>query len=70
MGNFDYQKLPSGYPDQSIQQGLKKGRGFQANWHDVIYKKVRSFIEPNNSHTSTKAYWKNCALVAICFLPD
>ena len=27
-------------------------------------------IEPNNSHTSTKAYWKNCALVAICFLPD
>ena len=50
MGNFDYQKLPSGYPDQSIQKGLKKGRGFQANWHDVIYKKVRSFIEPNNSH--------------------
>lgn len=26
-------------------------------------------ISPNNSHTSTPAYWKNCALIAICFNP-
>ena len=26
-------------------------------------------IYPNNSHTSTKAYYRNCALTAICFQP-
>lgn len=26
-------------------------------------------MAPNNSHTSTKAYWRNCSLTAICFAP-
>ena len=50
MGTFDYQKLPSGYPDQNLTEGLKKGLGFQANWHDVIYKRVKSKMENYDSH--------------------
>ena len=26
-------------------------------------------MSSNNTHTSTKAYWKNCAITAICFAP-
>jgi len=45
-----WNELEVGYYDKAISQGIKKGRGIQANWHNLTFLKVKKLIRKNQSH--------------------
>ena len=45
-----WNELEVGYYDKAISQGMKKGRGIQANWHNLTFLKVKKLLSANESH--------------------
>lgn len=50
MDNFWDTSLPSDYYDSILKKGLNKGRGIQANWHNLTFLKVSSTINKEDLH--------------------
>lgn len=50
MTNFDYSKIPIGYYDQVLTEGLKNKRGLQSCWHHIKFKYVKNAMEEYESH--------------------
>ena len=50
MSNFDYEKIPIGYYDKVLTDGLNKKKGIQANWHNKKFLKVYEMISSSKLH--------------------
>ena len=50
MKNFWENKIPFGYYDLIVRQGLKDNRGIQACWHNLTYIKVSQLILGSEEH--------------------
>ena len=53
MTNFDYEKIPIGYYDKVLLEGLARNRGLQANWHNKKFSKVYEYIVNNKNIFNT-----------------
>jgi SAM-dependent methyltransferase len=45
-----WNQLEVGYYDKAISLGVKKGRGIQANWHNLTFLKVKKILGTSHSH--------------------
>ena len=43
-------ELPAGYYDEILNSGLKKRRGFRANWHNITFSYVSNYVNDNSNH--------------------
>ena len=50
MDNFWEDELKAGYYDKTLNEGLKKKRGIQANWHNLTFLEVSKFLDKNLDH--------------------
>ena len=48
--NFWINNFEEGYYDKVIISGLLRKRGIQSNWHNLVYKKIKTYIDPNDQH--------------------
>lgn len=48
--DFDYEKIPVGYYDKVLKEGLKKGRGLQATWHHKKFLNIKDILGKYSSH--------------------
>ena len=42
--NFWKEDISIGYYDQVLEKGIRKQRGFQLNWHNSTFLKVKTFV--------------------------
>ena len=45
MNEFWIEDLEAGYYDKVLNNGLRKKRGIQSNWHNTTFKKVSDHIK-------------------------
>ena len=50
MNNFWESELEAGYYDKVLEEGLKKNKGIQANWHNITQLYVRKYIKNDSNH--------------------
>ena len=50
MNNFWETDLKAGYYDEVLEQGLKKKKGIQANWHNITQLHIKKYIESQFNH--------------------
>ena len=50
MSNFWESDLEAGYYDKVLEEGLKKNKGIQANWHNITQLYVRKYIKNDSNH--------------------
>ena len=50
MSNFWESDLEAGYYDKILEEGLKKNKGIQANWHNITQLNVRKYIKNDFNH--------------------
>lgn len=50
MKKFWVDELESGYYDKLFQNGVKKTRGFQTNWHLITFKHTKEYLNNNIDH--------------------
>lgn len=50
MKKFWNDEIEPGYYDRVIRQGIEKNRGIQANWHNLTFKKLETYIGLNVKH--------------------
>ena len=50
MNNFWENNVESGYYDKLLLDGLKRNRGLQTAWHDLTFKKVKSYLTDGKKH--------------------
>jgi 2-polyprenyl-3-methyl-5-hydroxy-6-metoxy-1,4-benzoquinol methylase len=50
MAKFWDSEFPVGYYDSVFKEGLRKGRGIQANWHNLTFKKIKLYLKDNMDH--------------------
>lgn len=48
--NFWINNFEEGYYDKVIISGLLKKRGIQSNWHNLVYKQVKTYVNPKDRH--------------------
>ena len=50
MNNFWETDLKAGYYDKVLNDGLKKKKGIQANWHNITQLYIKNYIKSNFNH--------------------
>ena len=52
MNNNEFwsSELPPGYYDEILDSGLKKRRGFRANWHNITFSYISNYVNDNFNH--------------------
>ena len=50
MNIFWESELEAGYYDKVLEEGLKKNKGIQANWHNITQLYVRKYIKNDSNH--------------------
>tara|TARA_X000000950_G_scaffold58837_1_gene71329 strand:+ start:2002 stop:2724 length:723 start_codon:yes stop_codon:yes gene_type:complete len=50
MTNFWDSEFPTGYYDKVFQQGLLEDKGIQTNWHNLTFKKIKSYLFKSIDH--------------------
>ncbi|MDA8813079.1 class I SAM-dependent methyltransferase [Acidimicrobiia bacterium] len=50
MSNFWNEELNSGYYDLILENGLKRKRSIQANWHNITLLKISKFLKKDTEH--------------------
>ena len=48
--NFWKEDISIGYYDTILEKGIKKQRGFQSNWHNSTFLKVKTFVGDDSNH--------------------
>ena len=57
MNNFWESELEAGYNDKVLEEGLKKNKGIQANWHNKTQLYVRKYIKNDSNHLDYACTW-------------
>ena len=45
MSNFWRNEIKEGYYDKILINGLDQNKGIQANWHNITFQKVKSYLK-------------------------
>ena len=50
MSNFWRNEIKEGYYDKILINGLDQNKGIQANWHNITFQKVKSYLKEGTKH--------------------
>tara|TARA_Y100000996_G_C22539977_1_gene649648 strand:- start:24 stop:746 length:723 start_codon:yes stop_codon:yes gene_type:complete len=48
--NFWEEKVPPGYYDSVLTEGLERKRGIQSNWHNLTFTKAKKYVDKDDNH--------------------